>query len=80
MELAQGLEKLQPYGQANPKPVFRMCDVTVSKLRFMGDDAEHADSRQWLQTAAERTAYFSGKPGKMQTCFRPEVRSISQAR
>ena len=42
MELAQGLEKLQPYGQANPKPVFRMCDVTVSKLRFMGDDAEHA--------------------------------------
>lgn len=42
MELAKGLEKLQPYGQANPKPVFRMCDVTVSKLRFMGADDEHA--------------------------------------
>lgn len=36
MELARGLEKLQPYGQANPRPVFRMCDVTVSKLKIHG--------------------------------------------
>ncbi len=42
MELARGLEKLQPYGQGNPKPVFRMTGVEVTKLRFMGESAEHA--------------------------------------
>ncbi len=36
-ELIEELEKLQPFGMANPKPSFFAGDVTVSSLRSMGD-------------------------------------------
>ena len=31
------LEKLQPFGMANPKPIFYASEVTLSSLRSMGD-------------------------------------------
>ena len=36
-ELIEELEKLQPFGMANPKPIFYAKDVTVASLRSMGD-------------------------------------------
>ena len=35
--LLEELEKLQPFGMANPKPIFYASDVTISSLRSMGD-------------------------------------------
>jgi single-stranded-DNA-specific exonuclease len=35
--LLEELERLQPFGMANPKPIFYASDVTLSSLRSMGD-------------------------------------------
>jgi single-stranded-DNA-specific exonuclease len=35
--LLEELEKLQPFGMANPKPIFYASDVTLSSVRSMGD-------------------------------------------
>ncbi len=40
--LIEELEKLQPFGMANPKPIFFAPDVTISSLRSMGDGS-HAN-------------------------------------
>ena len=40
--LIEELEKLQPFGMANPKPIFYASDVTLSSLRSMGDGS-HAN-------------------------------------
>ena len=42
IELAKTLNRLEPFGQGNPKPLFRMCDVTISQVRFMGASGTHA--------------------------------------
>ena len=39
--LAAELERIEPVGQGNPKPVFIIRDVTVSQPRFMGADRTH---------------------------------------
>lgn len=41
IELAEAIEKLAPFGNRNPKPVFRMCDVQISDVRYMGEDGQH---------------------------------------
>lgn len=41
IELAQKLELLAPFGNKNPKPVFRFDDVIISDVRYMGDDMQH---------------------------------------
>ena len=35
--LLEELEKLQPFGMANPKPIFYASDVSLNSLRSMGD-------------------------------------------
>ena len=40
--LLEELEKLQPFGMANPKPIFYASDVSLNSLRSMGDGS-HAN-------------------------------------
>jgi hypothetical protein len=40
-ELADYLSKFEPYGQANPEPLFMSSDVLVSQCRKVGADAKH---------------------------------------
>lgn len=42
IELAEELEKMEPVGQGNPKPVFIIKDIIVSQPKFMGADGTHA--------------------------------------
>ncbi len=37
------LEKLQPFGMANPRPVFYSSGITISSCRSMGSDGTHAN-------------------------------------
>lgn len=42
VSLAEKLEKLEPFGQGNPKPVFIMRKVKLQNVMFMGDAKTHA--------------------------------------
>ena len=42
VELAKELKKLEPFGEANPKPRFMMRDVIMKNVNFMGKDETHA--------------------------------------
>lgn len=41
IELAEQVEKLAPFGNGNPKPVFLVKDAYISDVRFMGDEGQH---------------------------------------
>ncbi len=41
LELAKELDKLEPSGQGNPKPSFKICAVTPSRIKFMGENQTH---------------------------------------
>ncbi|MDO4545994.1 MAG: DHHA1 domain-containing protein, partial [Bacillota bacterium] len=41
LELAEELERLEPFGQGNPKPAFLMKNVMSEQLRFMGEEQTH---------------------------------------
>lgn len=46
------IEKLAPYGMANPKPVFKFADVAVSSIKEFGKEKNHleilfSNSRGW---------------------------------
>lgn len=40
--LAAELEKMEPVGQGNPKPMFIIRDISIAQTRFMGADSTHA--------------------------------------
>lgn len=39
--LAQEMAKLAPFGNSNPKPLFRIRSVYPTDVKFMGDDSQH---------------------------------------
>ena len=41
IELARQLELLAPFGNKNPRPLFRFDGVTVSDIRYMGENNRH---------------------------------------
>lgn len=41
IELARQLELLAPFGNKNPRPLFRFDEVTVSDIRYMGENNRH---------------------------------------
>jgi single-stranded-DNA-specific exonuclease len=41
-ELSDALEMLSPFGNGNPKPIFRIKDVRLRDVRYMGVDGKHA--------------------------------------
>ena len=41
MELAEALEKMEPFGEGNPSPVFAMKSVDIKWPGYMGNDGEH---------------------------------------
>ena len=41
-ELAKELKKLEPFGEANPKPRFMMRNAVMKNVNFMGKDETHA--------------------------------------
>lgn len=42
IQLARTLNRLEPFGQGNPKPLFKICHVIPSQVRFMGASNTHA--------------------------------------
>lgn len=42
VEAARLLEKLEPFGQGNPKPLFRMTKIRSVIVKFLGEDGSHA--------------------------------------
>lgn len=42
VQLAKELEKLQPFGKDNPRPLFMMDGVVIQQVRFMGESETHA--------------------------------------
>ena len=42
MDLADQIEKLAPFGNANPKPVFLIRSAYLTDVRYMGDEGQHA--------------------------------------
>jgi len=42
VELAKELDRMEPFGQGNAKPVFRLSHVVPANIRFMGSDGAHA--------------------------------------
>ncbi len=44
-QLAELIERMQPFGQDNPSPVFLMRDVSVTNAAKMGKNSEHARAR-----------------------------------
>ena len=41
LNLLQMLEQFEPYGEANPKPRFRLTDASIVGIRKMGQNQEH---------------------------------------
>ena len=41
LQLAEQLEMLAPFGNRNPKPLFRLKNVRISEVRYMGDEGQH---------------------------------------
>lgn len=41
LQLAEQLEMLAPFGNRNPKPLFRLKNVRISEVRHMGDEGQH---------------------------------------
>ena len=41
IELSEQVEKLAPFGNGNPKPVFLVKDAYISDVRYMGDEGQH---------------------------------------
>lgn len=40
-ELLEILENFEPYGQKNPKPLFKLCDLKVKNVKLIGKDESH---------------------------------------
>ena len=41
IEFAEQLQLLAPFGNGNPKPLFKIDNVTLSDIRFMGNENQH---------------------------------------
>ena len=54
MELAEGIGLLSPFGNGNPKPVFRIKNVLLRDVRHMGADGKHVRF-----TVHERSRYLN---------------------
>lgn len=39
------LQRLAPFGEGNPEPVYRLCGVRLSELKRMGKDEKHISAR-----------------------------------
>ena len=52
-ELVRQLDKLEPYGTGNPKPVFAQADLKVKKARFMGNENQYI--KIWFMDNEGRT-------------------------
>lgn len=42
LDFAEQLELLAPFGNGNPKPMFKAKDILISDVRLMGSDNQHA--------------------------------------
>lgn len=52
VELAEELERIQPFGKDNPRPLFAMTEVIPGQLRFMGANGDHVGFRTGKSGAA----------------------------
>lgn len=60
-ELAKGLRRLEPYGEANPKPVFLLEGVTVLSKRSVGKNGDHLQLE--LEQAGRRQRAIAFRQG-----------------
>ena len=50
VDFAKELEMLAPFGNANPKPLFLLSNVTLDDIRYMGDAEQHMRFFAWSRT------------------------------
>ncbi|MBR6473220.1 MAG: single-stranded-DNA-specific exonuclease RecJ [Firmicutes bacterium] len=41
LDFAEQLKELAPFGNGNPKPVFKMKNVRIADVRYLGDEGQH---------------------------------------
>ncbi len=56
LELALDIEKMEPFGNGNPRPVFGLKDVFIGNVQFMGKDGNHV-------------RFMAGKDGSSMDCI-----------
>jgi single-stranded-DNA-specific exonuclease len=68
-ELIEALEKMEPFGHKNPKPLFCMRGVVPERPVFLGDDGRHArfraggiDAILFQKASAHRDHLSAGRP------------------
>lgn len=61
-ELAQGLQRLEPFGEANPKPTFLLEGVTVVDKRSVGKNRDHLQLE--LEQAGKRLRAIAFRQGE----------------
>lgn len=68
-ELIEALERMEPFGQKNPKPIFCMREVVPERPVFLGDEGRHArfraggaDAILFQQASAFRGHLTAGRP------------------
>jgi len=47
MDFAGQLQLLAPFGNGNPKPVFRLENVALADVKYMGSENQHARFTAW---------------------------------
>jgi len=75
MQLVEIIDMFEPYGEANPKPVFLLEDIYVSDIKLIGKDKQHSKiqikkhphATNSIELMAFRTVYEMPKNRKI-TC------------
>lgn len=52
------LQGLAPFGEGNPEPIYRLCDMRLSDLKFIGKDEKHISARACSANASLRLVGF----------------------
>jgi len=52
------LQRLAPFGEGNPEPIYRLCGVKLSDLKNMGKDEKHISARACQLKASLRLVGF----------------------
>lgn len=88
LDFIETLNRLEPYGMGNPKPVFACMNARLSELRTMGQDGAHlrfkaAQGDRVLSGLAWNMGQLAGalqKEGAVDIAFLPEVNEWQGAR
>lgn len=86
LELAQAIEQLGPFGQANPEPLFLVADAHAEMVSPMGEEGRHARLTLRSGRNAAAAVVFGAGPealawagNEIETIVRPQVNNWNGA-